>query len=346
MADPSVERFQVIAEGEGELLCWCDPDDFREWVRDNKDKAPIEKVMDLKEAVKKFVKDGDYVAFGGFGHVRVPMAVIYEIIRQGRRNLAVAGKTAVHDLDVLIAAGCVSKIEVAYSAGHELRGLSPASRRAIEGGKVRVAAEWSNAALAWRFRAAAAGLPWMPARVMMGTDTFRKSAAKVVLDPYTKKPILLIPACFPDVAVVHAHRCDAYGNCQIDGITVEDVDIARAAKRLIVTTEQIVPAEKIRERPWNTVVPFFLVDAVVEVPFGAHPCNMPTLYYFDEEHISEYLQLTRTEEGAKQYFEKYVYGVGDHFEYLERVGGVRKLIYLMMLEQGRAKFIYPWSQWR
>ncbi|MEM1515646.1 MAG: CoA-transferase, partial [Candidatus Bathyarchaeia archaeon] len=242
----------------------------------------------------------------------------------------------------LIAAGCVNKIEVAYSFGHELRGLTPASRRAIESGRVKIAAEWSNAALLWRFKAAASGLPWIPAYVMMGTNTFRRSAAKIVRDPFTGRPICLIPASFPDVAIIHVHYSDVYGNCQINGSLVEDFELARAAKRLIITTEEIIPEEKIRAEPWRTFIPYFLVDAVVEVPFGSHPCNMPTCYYFDEEHIAEYLQLTRTEEGTRQYFEKYVYGVNDHFEYLERIGGIRKINYLRMLEQGRTRFVYPW----
>jgi len=270
------------------------------------------------------------------------MATVYEIIRQGIRNLIVGGKTAVHDLDVLIAAGCVSKVEAVYIAGHELRGLSPASRRAIESGRVKVASEWSNAAYQWRLKAAASGLPWIPTRNLAGTDTFRRSAAKLVKDPMTGKPITLIPACFPDVAVIHAHRCDVYGNCQIDGILVMDYELVRAAKRVIVTTEQIVPNEKIRSEPWRTVIPFFVVDAVVEVPFGSHPCNMPTCYYFDEGHIAEYLDATRTVEGAKQYFDKYVYGVDDFNQYLKLIGGVAKLNYLKKLEQGRAKFVYPW----
>ncbi|MEM3766364.1 MAG: CoA-transferase, partial [Candidatus Bathyarchaeia archaeon] len=314
----------------------------RAWVRANKSSRMESKVMDIREAISKFVQDGSYIASGGFGHVRVSMVAIYEIIRQRKRNLIVAGKTSVHDLDCLIAAGCVSKVEAGYSFGHEMRGLSPASRRAVETGRVKVAAEWSNAALQWRFKAAASGLPWIPAYIMMGTDTFKHSSAKIVKDPFTGRPICLIPACFPDVAIIHVHRCDEYGNCQIDGILVEDFELARAAKRLIITTEEIIPHEKIREEPWRTCIPYFYVDAVVEAPFGCHPCNMPNRYYFDEEHIAEYLKMTRTEEGTKEYFDKYVYGVSDFDQYLELVGGIKKLNYLKKLEQGRAKFVYPW----
>ncbi len=333
---------EVLEVGGGEFLGWCDPEEHREWVRKNKSLSMEEKVMDLREAVSKFVHDGNYIASGGFGHVRVSMAAIYEIIRQRKRNLIAAGKTSVHDLDCLIASGCVSKVEPAYSFGHELRGLSPASRRAVETGRVKVAAEWSNASLQWRFKAAASGLPWTPAYVLLGTDTFKHSSAKIVKDPFTGRPICLIPACFPDVALIHVHRCDKYGNAQIDGILVEDFELARAAKRLIITTEEIIPNEKIREKPWLTSIPYFYVDAVVEVPYGCHPCNMPYCYYYDEEHMAEYLNLTRTEEGTREYFDKYIYGVDDFDQYLELIGGIKKLNYLKKLEQGRAQFVYPW----
>jgi len=335
---------EVLEEGKGKLLGWRDPEEQREWIRKNKSPILKEKVMSVKEAVSKFIFDGCYIALGGFGHVRVSMAMVYEIIRQKKKNLAVAGKTAVHDLDCLIAGGCVSEVEVAYSFGHELRGLSPASRRAVESGKVKCVAELSNATYQWRFKAAASGLPFIPSYVMLGTDTFKHSSAKVVKDPFTGRPICLIPACFPDVALIHVHRCDVYGNAQIDGILVEDFELARAAKRLILTTEEIIPNEKIREEPWRTSIPYYYVDAVVEVPYGCHPCNMPVLYYSDEEHIAEYLRLTKTEEGAKEYFDKYVYSVEDFEHYLELVGGVAKLNYLKKLEQGRASFIYPWKK--
>ncbi len=334
----------VIDEGKGELLAWQDPDEYRRWVLENKPRSLEDKRMKLMEAIGKFVKDGDYIAMGGFGHVRVSMAAIYEMIRQEKRNLVLAGKTAVHDCDILVASGCVDKVEVAYSFGHELRGLSPASRRAVETGQVKVAAEISNAGFQWRFKAAAMGLPFIPTRVMLGTDTFRHSSAKVVKDPFSGKPICLLPACYPDVALIHVHRCDKYGNSQIDGIIIEDFELARAARRLIITTEEIIDEEKIRNEPWKTVIPFFLVDSVIEVPYGSHPGNMPYLYYSDEEHIAEWLELSKTEDGAKRYFEKYVYGVETFEEYLELVGGVKKLNYLRQLEQLRTPLRAPWAE--
>jgi len=209
---------------------------------------------------------------------------------------------------------------------------------------VKVAAEISNAGFQWRFKAAAMGLPFIPTRVMLGTDTFRYSSAKVVKDPFVGKPICLLPACYPDVAFIHVHRCDKYGNSQIDGIIIEDFELARAARRLIVTTEEIIDEEKIRNEPWRTVIPFYLVDAVVEVPYGSHPGNMPYLYYSDEEHMAEWLKLSRTPEGVRSYFEKYVYGVESFEEYLELIGGVRKLNYLRKLELLRVPLTAPWAE--
>jgi len=335
---------EVLKEGKGDLIGWHDPDEAREWVLKNKSRELKDKTMSAREAVSRFVHDGDFIASGGFGHVRVSMAIIYEIIRQKRRNLIMAGKTAVHDLDVLTGSGCVNRVEAAYSFGHELRGLSPASRRMVESGRCKVVAETSNAGYQWRWLAGMMGLPFIASRNLLGTDTGNYSSCKVVKDPFSGKPINLIPAAYPDVAFIHVHRCDVYGNAQIDSIVVEDIELSRCARRLIITTEQIVDNELIRREPWETKIPFFVVDAVVEVPYGSHPCEMPGMYYYDEEHIAEWLKLSRTPEGVDEYLEKYVFSV-DNFEgYLELCGGVRKLGYLKKREFFREPMIAPWRK--
>ena len=333
---------KILEEGHGELHAWMDPDDARAWMSGKKSKQLVEKVMSLKDAVERFTFDGGYLAMGGFGHVRVSMAGIYEMIRQKRRNLIMAGKTGVHDLDVLVASGVVDRVECAYAFGHELRGLSPAGRRLVEGGKVKVVAELSNAAFQWRFKAAAMGLPWIPARIMMGTDTFRFSSAKVVEDPYTGKPICLIPACYPDFAFIHVHRCDRFGNAQVDGTIIEDKEIAMAAKRLIITTEKIVGDDEVRNAPDRTVIPYFAVDAVCEVSYGSHPGNMPLLYYSDEEHMAEWLNLSRSEEGVGEYLDRYVFSVERFDQYLSLVGGAEKKEYLRKLEKLEEPLTAPW----
>ena len=334
----------ILQTGQGELIGWHDPDEHRTWVAANKSRALQDKRTTLREAIAQYVPDGALIACGGFGHIRVSMAAIYEIIRQRKHDLTFCGKTAVHDSDVLIAAGCVNRIEVAYAFGHELRGLSPASRRAVEGGRCRVVAEISNAGYQWRFLAAAMGLPFIPTRVMLGTDTLAHSSARVIEDPFSGKPIALLPACYPDVVLMHVHRCDQYGNCQIDGIAIEDFELARAARRLIVTTEEIVDEDVIREHPQRTVIPYYLVDAVIEVGYGAHPTLMPDRYYFDEAHIGEWLRLSKTDEGAAEYFDKYVYGVEDFADYLELIGGLEQLEYLRQVEHLEAPLHAPWLE--
>lgn len=327
----------ILAEGAGELIGWHDPDENRAWIRDNKPRGLIDKRMSVQQAVERFVPDGAYLALGGFGHIRTPMAVIYEIIRQRRRGLVVAGKTAVHDIDLLIGGGCVAKVECAYAFGHELRGLSPSGRRAVESGQVRVVAELSNAAYQWRFLAAMMGVPFIPVRNMAGTDTFNKSSAIQVRDPWSQKPVILVPAAYPDVTLIHVPRCDRFGNAQIDGIPVEDIELARASRRVVMTTEEIVADDDIRTYPQRTDIPFYIVDAVCEVKYGAHPTQMPYLYQFDEAHIQLWLEQSKTESGAQAYLEKYVHRVADFSAYLELVGGSRVLETLEQLEQGKGR---------
>jgi 3-oxoacid CoA-transferase subunit A/glutaconate CoA-transferase subunit A len=323
----------ILCEGSGTLLGWHDPDENRAWVRANKPRGLVDKRMSVSQAVSRFVRDGDYIAIGGFGHIRVPMALVYEIIRQGRRHLAIAGKTAVHDIDILIGGNCVDRVECAYSFGHEMRGLSPCGRRAVESGQVQVVAETSNASLQWRFLAGMMGVPFIPARNLAGTDTFAKSACKLARDPWSGKPIVLIPAAYPDVALLHVPRCDRYGNAQIDGILVEDFELARAARRVIITTEEIVDEEVTRSQPRHTAIPHYVVDAVCKVPFGAHPSQMPYQYFFDEDHIREWLDVSRTDRGVREYMDKYVLNVRDFDEYLERVGGLEKMQRLAQIEK-------------
>jgi acyl CoA:acetate/3-ketoacid CoA transferase alpha subunit len=334
----------ILQTGQGELIGWHDPDEHRAWVAKHKSRALKDKRTTMREAISRYVQDGNVIACGGFGHIRVSMAAIYEIIRQRKRDLVFCGKTAVHDSDVLIAAGCVSRIEVAYAFGHELRGLSPASRRAAESGRCQVVAEISNAGYQWRFLAAAMGLPFVPTRVMLGTDTLAYSSARVAEDPFGGKPVCLLPACYPDVVLMHVHRCDQYGNAQIDGIAIEDFELARAARRLIVTTEEIVSDEVTRSHPWHTIIPYYLVDAVIEVPHGAHPTLMPDRYYFDEAHIGEWLRLSKTEEGVAEYFDRYVHGVEEFAQYLELIGGEEQLEVLRQVEHLETPLRAPWLE--
>jgi glutaconate CoA-transferase subunit A len=313
----------VLEEGKGKLFADPDPDKAREFFK-KKSRKMESKVMSLKEAVAKFVHDGDYLAIGGFGANRTPIAACHEIVRQGRKNMAFAGKTATHDFQILAAGEVFNRVDVAYIVGLEARGLSPCARKYMESGKVEVC-EWTNYGLAARFTAAAMGVPYVPARNMLGTDTFKYSGAKVVECPFTGKRLSLLPALYPDVAVIHVHEADVYGNARIRGIMIMDNDLSKAAKHLIITTERLISNDEIRGDPTSTSIPFYLVDAVCEVRYGAYPGTMPYEYFSDEEHLREWLNVQKDSEKFRKFLNRNIYDCPDHYEYIRRNGGIEKM---------------------
>jgi glutaconate CoA-transferase, subunit A len=295
-----------------------------------KPRGLVDKVMTAAEAVRRFVHDGDYFAAGGFGVNRIPNAVLHEILRQGRQNLAFAGHTATHDFQVLCAGNLtgrgqtLARVDIAYVVGLEARGLSPHARRVMESGTVE-SVEWSNYTLALRFTAAAMGVPFVPARSLLGTETLAHSPAKVIECPFTGEKLAAIPALYPDVAAIHVHEADRFGNCRFIGTSVADMELARAAKRVIITCERIVPHEEMRRDPHRTQIPFLCVDAVCEVPFGSFPGNMPGEYFSDEDHLKLWLDVEKDPAAFKQFLDDHILGVEDFAEYLEICGGLRRL---------------------
>jgi glutaconate CoA-transferase subunit A len=324
----------VLDQGIGKIFTDPDADRARAFFR-QKNRKLESKVMTVKEAVEKFVKDGDYLTLGGFGANRIPAAVAHEIVRQGRKNMGFAGHTSTHDFQILCAGEVFSKLDVAYIVGLEARGLSANARKYMESGKVDVS-EWTNYSLSVRFKAAAAGVSFYPSRNIMGTDTFKFSGAKIIQCPFTGTKYAAMPAIFPDVSAIHVHEADIYGNCRIRGITVSDFDVARASKRLIITCERLIPNDEIRRDPSYTVIPYWLVDAVCEVPYGSYPGNMLGEYFSDEGHLREWMKVEQDPDEFKKFLEKNIYSCKDHFEYIEKNGGLRKL---QMLRQKEWMFI-------
>ena len=314
---------RVLAQGKGKLFSDPDPDHARSFFA-GKRREMVDKRMPLQESVSRFVEDGCYLGIGGFGANRIPTAVLHEIVRQRKKNLSFAGHTATHDFQLLAAGGCLKRVDVAYIIGLEARGLSPNARRLMESGEVEVC-EWTNYALAVRLRAAADGVSFGIARNMMGTDTFEKSGAKVIECPFTGKKFVALPALYPDVAALHVHEADIYGNSRIKGISVADMELARASKRIIITTERLIPNAEIRRDPTSTSIPYYLVDAVIEVPYGSYPGNMPYEYFSDEEHLQEWLEAEENPEAFKKFLDKYIFSVESFDQYLELCGGVGKL---------------------
>ena len=314
---------KVLRRGSGELFMSPDPDEARASFR-KKDRALVNKVMQVKDAVERFVHDGDYLAIGGFGANRIPTSVCHEIVRQGRRNLGFLGHTSTHDFQILAAGQCFDRCDIAYVVGLEARGLSANARRYLESGKVRVT-ENSNYTLSMRIKAAAMGVPFQVSRNLLGTDTFEKSPSIELECPYTGKKYSAHPAIYPDVSAIHVHEADVYGNARIHGITVSDLDLARASKRLIITAERLIPESEIRRTPDGTDIPFYLVDAVCEVPYGSYPGCMPGEYYSDEEHLAEWLEAEKDPARLEEFLDSNIRSLTLFSEYLERHGGIRKM---------------------
>lgn len=309
---------KIVAEGRKPLIQKPDMNAFRQWNRNEKSKALIDKRMSESEAVGKFVHDNDYIGTELYGTVRAPMSLTRELIRQGKKDLRCAGQ-GVYELDLLAAAGMLKAVDWTY-IGLEVYGLSSNLRRAVESGAIEEIVEWSNAAISWRFKAAAMGVPFIPTRVMLGTDTFNYSSAKGVECPFTGDTLCLLPALILDVGLIHVSRCDKYGNAQIDGISGFAAEMARASKRLILSTEEVVDEEVIRAQPEKTIIPYYLTDAVVEAPFGSHPGEMTYAYERDEKHIRAYYKDTKDPEQTQAYLDKWIYGVKNHQAYLDLVG--------------------------
>ncbi|MBI4961874.1 MAG: CoA transferase subunit A [Desulfomonile tiedjei] len=321
---------QVVEQGSNVLFMDPDPDNAREFFS-KKSRAMTDKRMTVKEAVDKFVPDGCFLAVGGFGANRIPTAALHEIVRQKRKNLGFFGHTSTHDFQILCAGRCINRVDAAYIVGLEARGLSPNARRVMESGEVEVT-EWTNYALAVRLRAAAEGVSFGIARCMMGTDTFKMSAAKVIECPFTGKKLVALPAIWPDIAIIHVHEADIYGNCHIRGISIADLELARAAKHLVVTTERFVGNHAIRLNPTRTVIPFYLVDAVIEVPYGSYPGNMPYEYFSDEQHLGLWLKVEKDPDEFAKFLDKHIFNVTHFEEYLELCGGIARMKDLRNLE--------------
>ncbi len=295
------------------------------------------KLMTLKEAVKKHVPDGAHIALGGFTANRNPMAAIYEIIRQRVRNLHLYVHSHGQAMDLLIGAGCVKRIELAYGALGRYAPTCPRFRLAVERGEV----EWedySNYQMVLRFLAGALDIPFIPTRTGLGTDIAAKEGLRpetrreskvarrkllVAEDPFNGGKVLLLPAIKPDVTIIHAQYVGEKGTVRVKGLKFADVEMAKASRHLIVTCEEIVSEEKLRHEPELNCLPGFLVDAVVEVPFGAHPTACYGFYDVDAKHLYMYYDSALSDKSFQKYLEEWVYGVSCHEEYLRKVGEER-----------------------
>jgi glutaconate CoA-transferase subunit A len=250
------------------------------------------------------------------------VAHCYEVIRQKIGGLTLIGDSPCEVGDMLMGAGLVKRAEIAW-CGYAVAGLGDNHRRIIED-KIpheMELEEYSNYGIGLRFLAGALNIPFMPTRSFLGSDypVYNKNIKEMV-DPYTGEKIALVPAANPDVAFVHCTRADKRGNGQVMGFSANAENIARAAKHTILTCERIVNTDIIRSAPNYTIIPEYIVDAVVEVPFASHPWNFPYEYAYDIPFHRQQISSFDTREGFLEWLEEWCYGPGSWEGYLNKVG--------------------------
>jgi glutaconate CoA-transferase subunit A len=286
------------------------------------------KISTLTEAVAS-IPSGAHLALSGFAITRCTMAFVHEVIRQGINNLTISQCVGAMDADMLVGAGAVARM--IYGGGSLDRfGRLNCINRGIEDGTLAVE-EYSSLSVAFRYLAGSLGIPFIPIRSLRGSDLMtqlkEKSGSNLakVVDPFTGEDWPVLKPLLPDVAIVQVQVADEEGNAWIMGPRWDNAEQVRASQRTIVITERVVTDETIRQNPERTVIPGLFVSHVVELPFAAHPTSVYRAYDYDAEQIQAYVEATRTLESFRAFLDQYVYGVRDHWEYLERVGGLQRL---------------------
>jgi len=279
------------------------------------------KLIPMREAVTRFVSDGDSLVIEGFTHL-ICFAAAHEIIRQKRRDLTLCRMTPDLIYDQMIGAGCARKVIFSW-AGNPGAGPLYAFRRAVEQGipnPIEIE-EYTHFGMAARFAAGAARLPFMPMRSEGGSDLPKVNPnLRSVQCPYTGKDLSVVPALNPDIAFIHVQRADVLGNSQVWGVLGVQKEAAFASEKLVVVAEEIVDEELIRSDPNRTLIPGFLVDAVVHEPWGCHPSFAQGYYDRDNDFYVAWRDICKDLEAFERYMNEWVYGVANRSEYVDRMG--------------------------
>ncbi len=278
----------------------------------------MSKLLSLSEAIGRYVNDGDTVYAAGFTHL-IPFAAGHEIIRQGKKDLTLARATPDLIYDQMVAAGCARKVIFSYM-GNPGVGSLRIVRSAIEQGKLDWE-EYSHFGMITRLQAGASGLPFLPMNQTGAPDLERSNPnIKRIADPFGGKDVIVVPALNPDVAIVHVQRADANGNAHLWGIIGEQKEAAFAAKKVILTAEEIVDESVIRSDPNRTMIPGIVVSAVCHVPFACHPSYAQGYYDRDNEFYLAWDKVSESADATKRYLDEWIYGVKDPNEYWEKLG--------------------------
>jgi glutaconate CoA-transferase subunit A len=280
------------------------------------------KVVSMRDAIARYVRDGDTVVIEGFTHL-ICFAAGHEIIRQGRRELTLCRLTPDLIYDQMIGAGCARKLVFSW-AGNPGAGSLHAFRRAVEGkGTPIEIEEYSHFGMVARFCAGSAKLPFWPMRDYAGTDIpSANPRIRAVTCPYTGEQLATVPALNPDVTIVHAQRADASGNAQIWGLLGVQKEAAFASRHVIVVVEELVDESTIRADPNRTLIPGVIVDAVVVEPWGAHPSYAQGFYDRDNDFYVAWENISRDPAKLSAYLDEFVLGVADRQEYLAKQPGL------------------------
>jgi len=302
------------------------------------------KIMSIKDAVSKFVRNGSHICIGGFTLNRNPMAAVYEIIRQKISGLHLYVHSNGQGADELIGAGAVSAIELAYAGTGR---FAPTCIRFAKAAclKTILIEDYSNYQMTLRFMAGAMGVPFLPTTTSLGSDIIEKwgfsadirkknkrlPADKLIVidNPFEKgkktSKVVLVPAINPDVAIIHAQTADSVGNVRIEGLTFSDIEQAKAAKHLIVTCEEIVEPQKLKNNSGLNTLPGFCVDAVILAPYGAYPTACYKRYDYDPEFLKMYEKYAKDDSLYNDYLDKYIYKTKNHADMLEKNIGAKRL---------------------
>lgn len=298
-----------------------------------------EKVMTLEEAIARYVTDGCHISIGGFTVNRNPMAAVYEIVRQGKKNLHCYAHSNGTGVDELIGAGCISRLEIAYGGNGKAAPTCIRFKLAVQRGELLVE-DYTNYQMSLRFLAGAMGTPFITTLSGFGTDIIGKwgfsedmrakdpklpnKKLEILENPFGNwgdaAKVIVVPAINPDVTIIHVQKADKNGTCRIEGLNFADIDQVKAAKKVIVTCEEIVDTDQLRERPEHNSIPFIHVDAVVHVPFGAYPSACHNWYDYDPIYLRQISQFAKDDKLYKEYLAKFVYGVRNHQGLLKLVG--------------------------
>ncbi len=303
---------------------------------------PEDKIISLAQAINRYVTNKSHISIGGFTVSRNPMAAVHEIIRQQIRGLHIYAHSNGQGLDELIGAGCIDRVEIAYSGNGRFAPTCICFKRHIIENKI-IVEDYSNFQMALRFLAGAMGIPFLPTYSSLGTDIIEKwgfdpalrrqeeklANQKLVVmeNPFSdsdlQEKIVLVPAIQPDVTILHAQTADATGTTRINGLTFSDIDQAKAARHVIVTCEEIAAPGALNQAPHNNQLPSFCVDAVVHVPFGAYPTACYGKYDYDVQFLNWYKKIAADQPGFDTYIKDYILSTKDHSQVVEKGCGPR-----------------------